>query len=378
MIQKNYRYALWLIIFGVMFMSAYFTYPLCKKMLMVENIENRAKSEWPQFTWDEYSTYFQSLEKYINDALPYRDELIRMDSNIAYYGFKESASEQVVVGKHGWLFLRQELDDYKRMNLYSEDELKMICEKMEEIHQYLYNNRIEFVIFIAPNKSSVYPEFVPSYVKVGGEISRTEQLVDYLKRNTDIKVIFPRGRFEEHCQRHQEYPLYMHYDTHWNSLGGYYGAKILLQELDIKIPHIKKGQLKATNEPVFLWNGFDLANAMGMTGALTEDINYNIIGYSDSMIKWEGNPVESRNDFETVCSTTSNAIDSRKIIFIRDSFGTSMLPIIAGEFQEVYSPHVSYLNTEKIKLSEQHPNIVIYEVVERSGLQLDLIDKFED
>ena len=295
-----------------------------------------------------------------------------------YYGFKEASSNRVIVGEDGWLFYNETISDYKRENLYTKAQLNSISKHLEEVQRYLNSLNINFVLFIAPNKCSIYGEYLPKFIKVQEKMSRTEQLVEYLKENTGITVVFPEIELLEMKERYPDYPSYMHLDTHWNNLGGYYGAKVLLDELGIYIPDIEKIDLEKNAEPVFYWQGYDLVKIMGMSGVLEEDINFGINGYSESIVEWYGNPRKSEEDFVGICRTFSNAFDKRKVVFVRDSFGTSMLPVIAACFEEMYSPHESYCSREKINLMEEQPDIVIYEMVERGDLETkNLLNLFE-
>ena len=208
---------------------------------------------------------------------------------------------------------------------------------------------------------------MPDYIYREKCASRTEQLVKYIRQNTDITIVFPENELREISKMYPEYPLYLHLDTHWNYLGGYCGTKVLLRELEVELPDIEEINLAKTNSPVFIWNGYDLVNMMGMTGALTQDINYKIDYGSDSTIIWNDGTTVNKDDFAMLCQTYSNASDKRKVMFIRDSFGSAMLPFIASEFCEVYSPHLATpINSQTI--ASVHPNIVIYEFVERGEL----------
>ena len=67
--------------------------------------------------------------------------------------------------------------------------------------------------------------------------------------------------------------------------------------------------------PLFSWNGYDLANMMGMTNVLTEDVNYIITGYSDADVTYVRDVPNDREAFTTFCRSYSNATDTRKVIF---------------------------------------------------------------
>ncbi|MDE6845897.1 MAG: hypothetical protein K2J99_09040 [Lachnospiraceae bacterium] len=372
--KKHMTYA-WIIMFVIMFMSAFLTYPLISKYIDQNNIENREKAEFPVLSLDNYTKYHQLFEAWYNDTLPYRDVLIQSNSKLAFYGFKESASESVVAGKDNWLFLSDTMPDYKRTNLYTPEQLEAIRIKLEENDRYFQKRNIDFIVFIAPNKASIYGEsFLPDYIYREDCASRTEQLVDYIRQNTNVTIVFPENEIQELTQAYPEHPLYLHLDTHWNYLGSYCGTRALLRELDIELPAIDEITLEETNSPTLLWNGYDLSNMMGMTGELTQDINYNVDYGSDSEIIWNGDTLTNYSDFLSICQTSSNAPDKRKVMFIRDSFGSAMLPFIASEFSEVYSPHTS-LPFNPAVIDAVSPDIIIYEYAERADIRnIELIE----
>ena len=74
------------------------------KRLVGVNYENRTLAEKPVFRLNEYDQYPKAYEAYLNDTLPFRDQLIQLNSRINYFGFRKASNENVIVGKEGWLF----------------------------------------------------------------------------------------------------------------------------------------------------------------------------------------------------------------------------------------------------------------------------------
>lgn len=330
------------------------------------NNENRVMAEKPILEKETFFEYPTLWEQYFADALPYRDFLIEFDSVLKYYG-GESASESVIIGEDGWLFYEGELNDYKRNNLYSEEKLEMIKNDVLETQKYFDEKGIEFILFIAPNKASIYGDnYMPEYIQHYNDISRTQQLVDYVKENTDVTIIFPEKELKQMSELYPDKSLYFHLDTHWNYLGGYFGAKELLEELDVEIADYAELEIREVNEPCFFWNGYDLANMMGMTNILTKDVNYVIEEPRSADVTYIG---DVRNDievFNTFSRSYSNALDERKVFFCRDSFGEAMMPFLASHFKEVYSPHAASITIKQIE--EEKPDVFILELVERGGI----------
>lgn len=119
------------------------------------------------------------------------------------------------------------------------------------------------------------------------------------------------------------------------------------------------------NEPIFLWGeGYDLANMLGLTNVLDEDINYHFSGHSENTVIYEGDIRNDMNAYNGATRTYSDSSDKRKIFFARDSFGVSMTPYLASEFSEMYNVPRGMIT--KTQIIEEEPDVFIYEMVERS------------
>lgn len=369
--MKKEMSAAWIGMFVIMFMTAFFTYPL---FLKLERLDSKWKMELPELTRENYREYHELFEEQFDENIPYRDHFITCRSRIDLYGFRDSPSEEGVIGKENWLFYKSTIDDYKGLDLYSQEELEEIKTVLEPGQQYFNERGIEFIIFVAPNKATIYGEqYLPDYIYRKEGMSRTEQVVAYLRENTDINVVFPQNEMIMTAKRYPEYPLYLHKDTHWNTLGGYCGAKVLLHEMGKELPEMEEIILEENSDPMFFWNSFDLGRMIGLRDELPEDINYRIDGFTNHTVELKGDTTTDSDAFYRVSVASSDAEDDRKVMFIRDSFGTAMLPVLAAEFSEIYSPH----RASGIEWDEMNPDIVIYEIVERGAFGVDFKEDFE-
>ncbi len=366
--SKKKNSYLWIGLFCVLFLTPLLTYPLFRRVIPITEIQNRTYAARPEISVENYEKIAGQTEDYFEDNLPYRDALIYLNTIFTYEVFGQSVTEQVVVGEEDWLFYRESLADYKKTNLYSEEELLQIKNNLEQSQRYLEERGIEFIVFIGPNKATIYGEdYLPSYIVQQDSVSRTEQLVTYIRENTDITIIFPK---EELLTAAKEYPqemLYFKSDTHWNFLGGYIGAGALLKEMDIELPALKDVTLEKNTEPYFYWkNGYDMENMMGLTGYFKEPQNYQITGYTDNTVITEQDERRNYEDFDGVCRYYSDSENEQKLMFVRDSFATGMLPYITANFAEVYSPYQGKFEIESI--DTEQPDIFVYEMVERADL----------
>lgn len=60
----------------------------------------------------------------------------------------------------------------------------------------------EFVIFIAPNKERIYYEYMPAQYGLPADNYGALQIYNYLKSNTDLKVVYPYAEIMDAKQKY--------------------------------------------------------------------------------------------------------------------------------------------------------------------------------
>ena len=241
--NKAKKYVM-LIIFLVLTAGTWILWPVSKNHLDTENHENRALSEFPEVAGTSPRDFISGLQTYFNDRLPFKNQLVAMDSAIDYYGFHSSSSSKVIVGKNGWLFYNDLQDGnpiacYKGEDRLTDEQLANIAATLVTSRDNLLKEGIEFVIFIAPNKERIYQEDMPSYYGKPAEQYAALQIYQYLKEHTDLRIIYAEQLLRDAALRYGESDLLYHKtDTHWNALGAYIGMEPLFKELGIDMPSI--------------------------------------------------------------------------------------------------------------------------------------------
>lgn len=363
--MKKNMAALWLICFALLLLLPRAVWLAAADHFATDATENTAATSAPKLTKDNYQSFAASFEDYYNNNVPFRSQLITFNSLVDLNFFKEkSINDKVVVGDNDWLFYSAESDieDFKGTNLFSQTELELIADNLLTSKEFLERRDIEFVLFIAPNKETIYgEENLPSYYKKG-ELTRVDQLVNYLKENTDIRVVYP---VEEMLSYKDEWPLYWHYDTHWNAGGGYIAARELLEELGIEVPPAEEVTFTLDD-----YSGYDLARMMNLQTYYEEkkpkDINYIVTGYNGNNLQ-----VISVDD-ATAMVYHSDSPDERKLFMVRDSFGGGMAPALVSNFRDSYLAHWNGFFTQSM-IDEQDPDVFVLELVER---RLDYLNIF--
>ena len=329
--------------------------------LPFENMDNRQLKKMPVLNSITMKQFPAGFDEYYADNLPFRAYGITLYSHILYRLTGNVESAKILFAKNDWIFYKSEQDgdpisDYKRINQFTPEQLRKIAKNLMDLQKYCKKRNCDFVFLIGPNKENIYTEYMPDNIIRTNYTSRTKQLINYLKANTDIKIIDPTS---ELIKAKKDNFVYYKNDTHWNNLGGYIGSKLLLEKFGLKLPEISQLQkeyyVKTGEEGR---SGYDLANMSGVKDFLQESNEIRISGYGDLGI--EEKPAILEGGIRMYCQ---NAPKKEKIMMIRDSFAGYMIPIVSNYYQD--SVYVIYYCFKKEMVDIEKPKIFVFEVVER-------------
>lgn len=248
-------------------------------------------------------------------------------------------STQVLLGKEDWLFYKSTEDgdpisDYQGINHYDEATMQAVADKLTNERNQFANYGIDFYILSIPNKSSVYPEYMPDTIERKDTTSRTDLLMKYLEENTDLNVVDAKPILEKAKKKKQ---VYYKSDTHFNQIGAFVTVQALKDKIDGKTDSLKDVKFdKVMNN----YSG-DLACLCDMQDTFNDDIQYQL-------------------DAATVNTKIKS---NKRILVIGDSFSEVMQSIMSQYFAEVKT--VNIWSFELSLLDEYKPDIVVWEHAER-------------
>lgn len=327
---------------------------------MISTVENRALAEFPKVFNDdgavnpELKTGFNS---WLNDNIGFRDTLMSLNTKIQYTLFDKINSSDVILGKNGWLFYQGEggisINDYQAKTLYTEKQLKKILKNVTELQEWCDDNGMEFVLMLIPNKEYVYREYMPDGIEEVHEEKNIDLVVDYIRENSDIKVVYPK---EELLKAKEKYGVYYKYDTHWNDLGAYEGYKALMAALNIMPVSFKNIEIAEYREG-------DLGN-MAMLSETIEPYKENFIKYNNE-VETLYNDNNANRAYEKYKSVNGRG----KLFFMGDSFRTAIKPILARTFE--YSDFVHRDTKIYDEVLREKPDVFVYQIVERYVARLE-------
>lgn len=99
-----------------------------------------------------------------------RQELITADAAVRAAVFHESAADDVLLGTDGWLYNADTLGDFTGSSAMTERQLWCAARNLALMQEYAASRGAQLLFVCAPNKNTVYPEFMPArYVRSTSE-----------------------------------------------------------------------------------------------------------------------------------------------------------------------------------------------------------------
>ena len=262
--------------------------------------------------------YFDQLTDYFADNFALRQNMIQADALIKENVFRESGNKEVIVGKNGYLFFGDSLDDYLGQNVLTKRQLNSCARVLYLLQENTNKKGKNFLFTIAPNKNTVYPQFMPSrYVKVS-EKNNYAMLKELLGKNK-INTVFLDEKIKESRKE-----VYHKLDTHWNNQGAAIACDYILL-------YLKKEHYDYSNEKYTIKNNFsgDLYEMLYPMGNKKDD---NII-YNKKHNYKVVSPMKRVTD---ISIKTENNDKNGSILMYRDSFGNALIPFVADEYHSGY------------------------------------------
>ncbi len=296
-------------------------------------------------------SFLSDAGAYFEDHFAFRPQLITANSKLTANVFGTSSTDQVITGKEGWLYYSGTLKDYQRTKTLTERQVFNIIHNLSIINNYYKAAGIDFVITFAPDKASLYPEYLPYYIAAGEGISNA----DILKPLLEEAGITYADMFE--AFENDERVLYYRTDTHWNALGAALAYKTLAEAAG-KTDITDYDQIPYAMENT---HSGDLAEMLWPEAVEPEE---------DAVFELESHweytePVEDNMDDYFI---TENPSADGSLYMFRDSFGSALVPYFAHDYGKVvFSRLTPYNITDPFRYET---DTVILEKAERNILSL--------
>ncbi len=328
--------------------------------------EKRELLEWPK-SWDigDLDELPEELEAYYSDHFGFRNALIWLNGRLRRLTGANPLDTRVVIGKSDWLYLNsgELMDDRRAVLLYSEDALEQRARTLVRRQRQLSEMGIRYLYVVAPDKHSIYPEFLPDRVRQANGFDRTQQLIEYLRDNTDLELVDLR---RDLLAAKPERQLYNSNDTHWNEYGAYIAYRSVQQRVAEWYPAATPFPLDDF-EVSFERRSGDLAAMLGLQDTMiSEHILVQrrrpsrSVRTNHGLAEMAGEVRAERAPF----AYESEEPSLPRAVMFRDSFAIALTPLLSEHYQRI-SYYWMGFDLETVR--HEMPQIVIEERVGREA-----------
>lgn len=330
--------------------------------------ENRRMATWPEgsLILNSFSDYAAGFEKYYGDSFGMRDALIQWNNKLRLLLFSESPISGVRLGREGWLFYgaEWELEEYENVMPYTAGELERIRKIQDDRRLWLERRGIKLFILVAPDKETIYSEYLPPGLHRIGRESRLDQVGNYFRSGSEIEFVDPRAPlFQAKAARR----LYHRTDTHWNDYGAFVGCAALMDRIARHFPAVHKPSIDDYTVSVARGKGGDLADLLSMGDVIKEEritLNPKFAPRAVDGTRPYPDPVDT-SVYPGRAMVVKETNDPRlpKALIFRDSFATPLIPFLAEHFRS--SVFIWTFDFLPELIEREKPDVVIFECVER-------------
>jgi len=291
--------------------------------------------------------------------------MIKLYNQLNIFVFKSSpVSIKAIVGKNGWFFMSgEEIKTYNGTALFTEGELNALKHELVRRKQIIELQHAHFLFAIVPNKSNIYPEYMPDYIT--GSIGYGKQLLMYLQKN-NFPVI---DLYTPLLNSKITHPIYYKTDNHWNDYGAFIASNVMLNEFKkynnrvtpLSLTTYKP--LKTVEAPGNIARMFSLGNE-------SREINYvptRAGGFvsKEEILNTYSVPAEFAYPEEYQLARYTNYDSLPNVLIIRDSFGKKPFPYISEQCKKCVAIYDAWhYGLNEAVIQGEQPDIVLLMVVE--------------
>jgi len=162
--------------------------------------------------------YYQAFDQYFNDSFSLRSPLMFTKRWLDFRVFYMTETPGVHVGTDRWLFSRRSIEDYQKDACSQKAEVGSLVLKLHALEKIIEASGRQFLFIVAPNKSTIYPEFV-GFVPQNDTCNRSryDLLIEALGLHPLNSFVRVDELLREAKKSHAQ--LYDQTSIHWNGLG---------------------------------------------------------------------------------------------------------------------------------------------------------------
>jgi hypothetical protein len=301
------------------------------------------------------------FEEYFAANLGHKQRLVQLYNLLGYRVVGDLQSDSVLVGKHDWLYLKQNFgwESMRSEKPLSAREAEGWRRSLKGAQSWLAKRDIPFLFVIVPSKETIYPEHLPASAPRARSQSRLDEILGLLE-GTGVNYLELRTPLFE-ARNHAL--LYDPIDSHWNGRGATIGAELIMKraaellqrptsfaDLDSKL----SPRPSWADMPLIL--SLDCCVTVPSVELMPNQPRARRIEPPES-VREPTRKQQTRMVFEVADDSLPTAL------ILRDSFSEGYMPTLSEKFRRT-----TWLWTHELDMrlvEQEKPDIVIVEMTER-------------
>ena len=280
------------------------------------------------------------------------------------------------------MFYEDTKEDFDGSSVLNGSIYKRAKEMLESSQAWAESHDMKFYIVIAPNKNTVYPDYMPEGYKMAS-YRRYDQFVDLIN-DSGITAVDLRDAMSQSVQANPQMNLYYKYDTHWNNHAGYIAYETTMNMIRKDFPKAvlhKRSEYQINyaetymKDQAYYLGQYSYYKDYGPVYTLKSD-------KTASLVNFEPRQGWGQFAFAYDCKTgkdkgfsdklywlqyrNAHNADAPNAYILRDSYSIAMIPFFKDSFNVSTYNWTFSLNSCKREILEYDTDVIIAIIAERN------------
>lgn len=329
--------------------------------------ENRdlAKAPAAPQTFSDLKAYPRAIDRFVADRFPARTvfigalNLLRMKAGV-------SGSDQVIVGRDGWLFYDSgnAMGGARNDPVFTDAQAKTWLEALAGRTETLASQGVPYLVVVPPGKEVVFPEHGPAWYS-GPDLNRPAAMLSRLSETAHAgHLLYLFDALKQPSQWGLK--TYSLHDTHWSGLGAYFGYVAIMRRLRAM------GVVQEDSRPIEDFTEVratvyakprDLALMLGVASYVKIDYPELEDPAQQRLLRTEYLTANAGWDAPHVIET--GVAGKPTLLLLMDSYSNALAPFLYSHFSRIVVAHNQDGTWRQDMVDRFKPDVVITEIAER-------------
>ncbi|NBV05760.1 MAG: hypothetical protein EBS06_00800 [Proteobacteria bacterium] len=326
-----------------------------------ELFEKRKEVAAPKFpeSFADLISFPKNFDAFFSDNYGMRKTLITLHSALMDKVFDESPSSRVVIGKEGWYYFNNynSILDAEGQATIDDQLVARGVEHFAKNRKQVEDSGMIYLLIIAADKTSIYPEFLPDYIKptpLGNH--RVDKFLNALKAKypdfplIDARPILLKAKLKE--------KVYQETDTHWNRRGAHTTYMEMMKMLAKKNPRFVANPRSKFKDIANEWIKGDISDIMGNNAS---NLNYELEPkFKETIHQVQPNETEKKK-FHNVTIFSNDNKNLPRLFVYQDSYFADLVRFVSQHFSYALYTNQYPCDIEIETVKKYRANVVMQE-----------------